>query len=125
MIRALWNCSKQLKREKKVVLLFFDQFEEIFSKPELESLFKNFTFLCNGIDGAQENIVLGFSWKTDGSVPTGHAAYYMWQSLADRRREFSLNRFSSNEISKAITKFSKEINQSLDPRLKRYLTDHC
>ncbi|WP_353653477.1 nSTAND1 domain-containing NTPase [Peribacillus frigoritolerans] len=114
-----------LKIENKVLVLFFDQFEDILSKTDLEKLFDNIRNLSMAIDSEQENIVLGFAWKTDGTTPTEHSAYHMWQSLSDRRKEFELSVFSPNEITKALTLFSKELGMPLNNTLKRYLIDHC
>lgn len=49
----------------------------------------------------------------------------MWQSLSDKRREFSLSIFSNKEMQKALNIFSKEIGEKLNPNLKKYLIDHC
>jgi hypothetical protein len=114
-----------LKLEKKVLVLFFDQFEEITSKVELEDLFKSIQSLCFAVDAAQENVVLGFSWKTDGTVPQDHPAYHTWHTLADRRFEIELSRFTSTEISQALTRFSKEIGQQINAPIRRLLADHC
>lgn len=116
---------QSLREENKVLVLYFDQFEEIFSKNELADLFESIRKLAIAIDSAKENIVLGFAWKTDGTTPTDHPAYYMWQSLSDRRREFQLSTFTPKEINKALSLFSKELGQSLNPNLKKYLIDHC
>jgi hypothetical protein len=114
-----------LKQEKKLIVLFFDQFEEITNKVELEDLFKCIQSLCFAVDAAQENVILGFSWKTDGTVPQDHPAYHTWHNLADRRFEIELSRFSSAEISQALTRFSKEIKQEIKAPIRRLLNDHC
>lgn len=116
---------KSLKEENKVLVLFFDQFEEIFSKQDLADLFKKIKELALAIDSARENIVLGFAWKTDGTTPTDHPAYYMWQSLSDRRREFQLSTFTPKEMQKALNIFSRELGETLNQNLKKYLIDHC
>ncbi|MGQ7107092.1 nSTAND1 domain-containing NTPase [Bacillus cereus group sp. Bce041] len=116
---------QSLKEENKVLVLFFDQFEEIFSKNELADLFDSIRKLALAIDSARENIILGFAWKTDGTTPTDHPAYYMWQSLSDRRREFQLSTFTPKEINRALSLFSKELGEALNPNLKKYLIDHC
>jgi Holliday junction resolvase-like predicted endonuclease len=115
----------ELFMEGKVLCLIFDQFEELLYKSELESVFDEIKALCNSVDEAQENVVIGFSWKTDGTIPTEHGAYHLWHNLADRRREVELAPFSAREVSGALTRFSKELGQRLAPQLKRLLEDHC
>ncbi|MBM7564313.1 restriction endonuclease [Paenibacillus sacheonensis] len=114
-----------LRSENKVVTLMFDQFEEIFSKKELFPLFESIRRLSIAVDALQENIIIGFAWKTDGTVPTDHPAYHLWHGLSDRRREFTLNPFVDKDIVKALYIFSKELGENLNPILKRYLKDHC
>ncbi|GKT20069.1 hypothetical protein AVHY2522_24700 [Acidovorax sp. SUPP2522] len=75
----------ELKEKNKVIVLFFDQFEEITTKQELAELFNQIRMLCAAVESADESIVLGFSWKTDGSIPTDHPAYHVWHSFSDRR----------------------------------------
>ncbi|RIV65972.1 restriction endonuclease [Burkholderia pseudomallei] len=116
---------EKLKSEQKVLVLFFDQFEEITTKVELEGLFQSIQNLCYAIDGLSENVILGFSWKTDGTVPQDHPAYHTWHNLADRRYEIELPPFSPAEVSSALTKFSKELGQPINAQLKRMLADHC
>lgn len=114
-----------LRREKKVVVLFFDQFEEITTREEFEDLFNAIKAMCSAIDSAQENVVLGFSWKTDGAIPTDHPAYYIWHRFGDRRREFDLPLFSAADISKLLGGLVKELKHAIDPTLRRLLTEQC
>ena len=116
---------KYLKEQEKVIVIVFDQFEEIFSKKELSGLFSNIKKLSYCIDAIKENIVLGFAWKTDLSIPVDHSAYYMWHSLSDRRKEFELTQFSEKDINKALKIFSDELGFTINPIVKRYLTDQC
>ncbi|MGR2927811.1 nSTAND1 domain-containing NTPase [Acidithiobacillus ferriphilus] len=116
---------QQLREQNKVIVLFFDQFEEITTKQELSDLFIQIKMLCAAIESASENIVLGFSWKTDGSIPTDHPAYHVWHSFSDRRREFELPLFSRRDTSQLLTRLSKELKQPIEPGLRRLLSEHC
>jgi Holliday junction resolvase-like predicted endonuclease len=116
---------EQLREQNKIIVLFFDQFEEITTKQELSDLFIQIKMLCAAIESASENIVLGFSWKTGGSIPTDHPAYHFWHSFSDRRREFELPLFSRRDISQLLTRLSKELKQPIEPGLSRLLSEHC
>jgi len=122
---SLASTAHFLRSTGRVLVLVFDQFEEIFSKQELGPLFRELGNLCNAIDAAQENIVLAFSWKTDGTIPQDHPAYHMWQALSDRRREFQLSPFTSKEISRSLSLFEKQLGYSLNPQVRRLLSDQC
>lgn len=122
---SLRKVMDMLRKEGKVICLIFDQFEELLYKSELEAVFDEIKTLCNSIDEAQEQLIVGFSWKTDGTIPTEHKAYHLWHNLADRRREVELVPFSAKEVSSALSRFAKELGQPLAPQLKRLLEDHC
>ena len=122
---SIQSILEQLRRQNKVIVLFFDQFEEITTKQELADLFLQIKMLCAAVQSANENILLGFSWKTDGSIPTDHPAYHVWHSFADHRREFDLPLFSKTDTAKLLTGLSKELRQPIEPSLRRLLTEHC
>lgn len=115
----------ELKENEKVIVLFFDQFEEITTKQELAELFIQIRMLCAAVESANESIVLGFSWKTDGSIPTDHPAYHVWHSFSDRRREFELPLFSKIDISKLLSRLSAELGTPIEHSLRRLLGEHC
>lgn len=114
-----------LTNEGKVICLIFDQFEELLYKPELSEVFEDMKKLCTSVEGAQTNIAVGFSWRTDGSITTEHKAYHLWHELEDHRVEIDLPPFSDAEVSKAIGRFGKELGQVVSPQLRRVLIDNC
>jgi hypothetical protein len=117
--------AQQLQRESKMICIFFDQFEELLYKADLVEIFEEVRRLCSALEEAQINLVIGFSWKTDGVIPTEHNAYHMWHSLADRRFEIELPPFTEREVSLAINRFGSELGQPVIPQLRRLLHDHC
>ena len=116
---------EQLRSQNKVIVLFFDQFEEITTKQELSDLFVQIKMLCSAVESAGENVILGFSWKTDGSIPADHPAYHVWHSFADRRKEFDLPLFSKRDTGQLLSRLSKELHQPIEPSLRRLLAEHC
>ena len=114
-----------LQKNNKVLILIFDQFEEIFYKEELFELFDNVKRISNTIDSIKENLIIGFAWKTDFSIASDHPAYYLWSNLKDRRKEFDLFQFTDSEIKGAIKIFGSELGEKINPVLARYLLRQC
>lgn len=122
---SVQSLLSELRQKNKLIVLFFDQFEEITTKQQLAELFVQVKMLCAAVESAGENVVLGFSWKTDGSIPTDHPAYHVWHSFSDRRREFDLPLFSKSDISKLLGRLSRELAVPIEHGLRRLLTEHC
>ena len=114
----------RLQQKEQVICLVFDQFEELYSKPEIFSVFEAARSLFLSAVAAQSNLVLGFAWKTDSTVQQSHPAYYMWHSLADHRMEVELGQFTNSEASNAIGIFQKELGEKLRPDLRRQLIEN-
>jgi len=119
------NTLSYLKSQNKLIVLIFDQFEELFSKKEYYDLFDNFRILSNIVDALKQNFILGFAWKTDLTVPAEHPAYYMWSNLSDRRKEFEVAQFKHLEIKNAIKVFGNQLGEKINPVLANYLSKQC
>ncbi|MBN2872734.1 MAG: restriction endonuclease [Halothiobacillaceae bacterium] len=111
------------ERDNRVVCLVFDQFEELYSKPELFAVFEAMQRLLLDVVGMQSSLVLGFAWKTDATVHQDHPAYHMWHRLADHRYELTLRALDAAEVSAAVTKFEKELGEKLNPALRRQVME--
>lgn len=74
----------ECKRKHELIILVFDQFEELYSKPELFAVFEAAKKLMFSAISASSNLVLGFAWKTDSSVPQEHPAYH-WKMVSVNR----------------------------------------
>ena len=113
-----------LEENNQVVCLVFDQFEELYSKPNLFDIFEVAQRLFLSVTSAQTNFVLGFAWKSDATVQQSHPAYFMWHNLSDHRIQIELQRFKHDEASAAITLFEKELGEPLLLNLKRQLLEN-
>jgi len=119
---SIQNYFDSLDKKGQVVCLIFDQFEELYSKPELFGIFNSAKDLMLDVAGCKRNFVLGFAWKTDSTTQQDHPAYHMWHELSDHRREYKLDVFDSGEISQSITKFEKEIGQKITAESRHQIT---
>ena len=105
--------------------LVFDQFEELYSKPELFSVFTAAKDLMIDVASFKGALGLGFAWKTDSTTQQDHPAYHIWHELSDHRREYKLTGFDKGEISKAITAFEKEAIFKLPAEIRHQISDSC
>lgn len=122
---SMQDCLQQLRASSKVIILVFDQFEEVLTKPELKELFDRLHLLALSIDAQKENIALGFSWKSDAFLPQDHPAYFLWHQLKDRRLDLDVPRFGSKDVSQALAHFQAELGQRINPVLRSQLVQHC
>ena len=122
---SVQDCLEQLRNSNKVIVLFFDQFEEVLSKPQLNGLFNQLHNLALEVDSEHSNLVLGFAWKTDATIPQDHPAYFLWHQLADRRYDLELPLFGDREVSATLTTFRRELGQPLNPMLRTQLAQAC
>jgi len=122
---SLQDCLQQLKAKNKALILVFDQFEEVLTKPELKQLFDRLRLLALSVEAQQENLVLGFAWKSDAFLPQDHPAYFLWHQLKDRRLDLDVPRFGSKDVSQALTYFQNELGQRMNPVLRSQLVQHC
>jgi hypothetical protein len=115
----------ELRRTNWVVVLLFDQFEELFSKEPLFEVFNAVRDLSLDIDASQAPLILGFAWKTDVSLPQQHPAYHLWHELADRRRSFKVSEFGGGEVARVITKAERATGNKLYKPLRSRLVEQC
>ena len=115
--------TQSLRDRQQVVCIMFDQFEEIYAKPELKEVFvaAHELFLSAVSDAGP--IVLGFAWRSNFAVQQDHPAYYMWHRLADYRLEFPLKPLEPGEVNSALTAFEKELGEKLSVEARRQLVE--
>jgi len=109
-----------LRSNHKVMVLVFDQFEDMFRKADLFQAFHKFMLDVNAEAG---NIIVGFSWKTEISVPIDNPAYNLWQQARDISEPFGVDEFLNFEIDRVLRQLEDESGQPLLGDLRRKLKD--
>jgi hypothetical protein len=113
-----------LQERHQAICLIFDQFEELYSKPELYPVFEATQRLLLSANAAQANFTVGFAWKSDSTVQQEHPAYHMWHNLADHRFEVQLLPFNAAEAGKTITLFEREFGKTLNKGLRHQIIEN-
>lgn len=112
---------ESLEKKDQLITLVFDQFEELYSKPELFDVFNKAKSLLLNAAAIKSNFCLGFAWKSDSTTHSEHPAYFFWHQLSDYRVTRKLIPFSDGESGAAISIFEKEIGQKLHNDLRHNL----
>lgn len=120
IIAFLSECN----RKHELIIIVFDQFEELYSKSELFSVFEEAKRFMFSAISASSNLVLGFAWKTDSTVPQDHPAYHMWHQFSDHRFEVSLKPFSHSDAEQSLNIFGSELGEKIRPELRKYLLEN-
>ncbi|MCC3591219.1 restriction endonuclease [Microcoleus sp. PH2017_28_MFU_U_A] len=117
-----------LKKSGKVIVIFFDQFEEILTKDSLSYLYGLFEQAAKEVDSLKQNIVLGFCWRTDVNLSAKHQAYFTWHNLAKIRKDIYFSEFSQQDSLSLLNEFENYLNQNgnrLQNSIKKWLLNNC
>ena len=112
-----------LEKQGKVLVIFFDQFEEALTKDELAPLFRAFRRFALDVHAKKAPIVVGFSWRTGISFSDDNPAYQMWNELRDHRLSKTLGLFDSTESSSVIAQFESALSEKFISPLRRRLLE--
>lgn len=109
-----------LKKNHRILVLAFDQFEDIFRKHDL---FRAFHKLMMDAVSRQGNLVLGFSWKSEINIPIDNPAYGLWQQAREHSLSFEVEKFSAPEVDRVIAQLQQQSRRQLPTPLKRRLRE--
>jgi len=110
-----------LRIQNKLMILVFDQFEDIFRKG---NVFDGFYKLLIDATNQKANICIGFSWKSEVNIPIDHRAYFLWQQMRDFAFAFTLQEFDSGESKKIVSQLEGAIGAKLDTDFVRKIIDN-
>ena len=109
-----------LQEHRKVLVLVFDQFEDMFRKSDLFQAFHKFMMDVNGEAG---NLFVGFSWKSEINVPIDNPAYSLWQQTRDLAEPFGLDEFLGSEVDLVLRQLEEVSHHQLPADLRRKLKE--
>ncbi len=114
--------KKYLEENKKILILVFDQFEDIFRK---ESILKSFFKLLTDINQHESNLVLGFSWKSETRISADEKDILrLLQQSKEHSVSITMSEFQSKESRQLIRQLEKDIKEKLDEEFKRRIIDN-
>lgn len=119
-VAALISEGRRLERSGKILLVFFDQFENIFLLPETLKRIRD-TFLK--LSDAQTNVLLGFSWKTDLVGLTSEFPYRTRDDISATSKHIVLHTFSEVETNDLLDKLASELHSKLRKDLRFFLSE--
>lgn len=109
-----------LTTNDKIMVLIFDQFEDIFRRTDL---FKSFYYLMMAVNEIRSNLIIGFSWKSEIHIPMDNPAYNYWQVARDSAEGFTVQQFDNREISAVLRQLEAESQSKLSMDLRRRLVE--
>lgn len=115
---SIKSILEYLKRKNRVLILIFDQFEDVFRK---QGLFKSFYKFLSDVTDFRSNLIVGFSWKTEILIPSENEAYHYWQQAKEQSEQFVVPEFAGKEIDGIIKQLEGSVgklNQDLKRRIK-------
>lgn len=120
--KELYDLLCYLTTKNKLLILIFDQFEDIFRK---EKIFQSFYKFLIDINDIQSNLILGFSWKSETFIPIDEKNL---SQLLTQSKELSLSitlpEFNSGESKNIIKQLEEAIDDKLDPEFTRKIIDN-
>jgi len=117
---VLLQLGKELENEDKLLVIFFDQFENVFYLPDV---LRRLAQLCLKVADAGTNVVLGFSWKTDLIGLLRDYPYRWRDTIIDACHVIHLPPFSETETNALLDRLAIELHASLHKGLRFLLSE--
>ncbi len=111
---SVWNRTGPL-------LLFFDQFENVFRDIALTQAFRDLALLVKDLNAP---LKLGFAWKTDLVGWTEGHPYHLRDQIRDSGSVMQLGPLRANEISTLLNRLQKVIGQPLTQDMRARLREY-
>ena len=121
LVSLLQIVDSDLKTNNRFMVVFFDQFENIFFQPSILSAIRT---LLAKIAELQLNIVLGFAWKTDLAGMTEEFPYKLRDEITEKCIHIRIELFGEKEISAILNELVKELHSKIRKDLEFQLREY-
>ena len=119
-IDELLRFGRNLESQNRILFIFFDQFENIFTLPETAARVRD--VFVKTLD-VQTNVVLGFSWKTDLIGYTNDFPYQIRDAIATGSQHIRLGPFSEAESTALLDRLGNELRTPVRKDLRFFLSE--
>lgn len=109
------------KDKRRPLLVFFDQFENVFRDPEVTRAFRD---LAVGVRDLSVPLIIGFAWKTDLVGWTESHPYQLRDEIRSIASVYAIEPFGPSEVSILLSRLEKRVGVRLAPDLKRRLREY-
>lgn len=118
--KAIKKLLNNLKKHHKLLIIIFDQFEDVFRN---NIVFRAFHKFLLDVAGMQLNLVVGFSWKSEINIPIDHEGYHLWQQAKNLAFCITMREFNPKETNGIIKQLEKSLGNPIQLELKRRLVE--
>lgn len=118
---VLEKIDEKLKNENKLLIIFFDQFENVFYQKNLLEKVKNFALKLHE---RQYHIIAGFAWKSDLIGLISDFPFRMQEDILGLAKIYHLQKFGEMETQSILESLSKEILAPLRKDLSFQLSEY-
>ena len=119
-VDALVEIGRQLQPLGRLLIIFFDQFENVFYE---KAVLEKISQAVLRITDAQTNVVFGFAWKSDLVGLTGPFPYRLRDVITDASRTFQLGQFSDIETGALLDRLALDLRAKLRKDLRFLLAE--
>lgn len=103
------------------LLIFFDQFENVFRDEDLTREFRDLALLAVT---ARHPLIIGFAWKTDYIGWTEDHPYQLRDEIRSVAKVITLDRFGAREVDTLMRRLGRELDEKLSQQLRRSLREY-